>query len=313
MEQIKKWGSKIVQIPARIMIIPLFLGASVYTFIPQILEIGSFTTAVFSNEAATTLMGLQLLCLGSRIEIRKFGQVFRYGGAILFGKILSGFVLAVVCMNLFGKDGFWGISVLAMICAVSNTNGSMYLSFMAAKGDKLGGAASPIITINNGPFVTLVLLGMTGLSSFDYMQLIAALFPVVFGLVLGNISEKCKEFLAPGCSLLIPFIGFSLGAGINLKNLFFGGMSGILLGVIAVVVSVIITGLSDKYIGGNTGYGGIVASCVGANAIAVPAFIGQMDASFAPYVEAATAQVAAAAIVSIFLVSAISSWWSHNY
>lgn len=300
---------KILRIPAGIMIIPLFLGAIVYTFIPGVLEIGSFTTAVFSNEAATTLMGLQLLCLGSRIEIKKFGQVFRYGGAILFGKVLSGFLLAVICMNLFGKDGFLGVSVLAMICAVSNTNGSMYLSFMAAKGDKLGGAASPIITINNGPFVTLIILGMAGLSSFDYMQLIAALFPVVLGLVLGNISVKCREFLAPGCSLLIPFIGFSLGAGINLKNLFIGGISGVLLGVIAVVVSVVITVLCDKFIGGNSGYAGIAASCVGANAIAVPAFIGQMDATFLPYVESATAQVAAAAIVSIVLVSGISSYW----
>ena len=59
------------KVPAGLMIIPMFVGIIIHSFCPGILEIGSFTTAVFSGEGAITIMGVQLLCLGSQLRMKR--------------------------------------------------------------------------------------------------------------------------------------------------------------------------------------------------------------------------------------------------
>ena len=49
------------RVPAGMMIVPLLLGAVLNTFWPHILQIGSLTTATFSNAGAATAMGIQTL------------------------------------------------------------------------------------------------------------------------------------------------------------------------------------------------------------------------------------------------------------
>ena len=43
------------KIPAGMMVVPMLLGAFINTFIPEIVNIGSFTTAVFTNAASALL------------------------------------------------------------------------------------------------------------------------------------------------------------------------------------------------------------------------------------------------------------------
>ena len=46
------------KIPAGLMIVPLFMGILINTFCPRVLQIGSFTTATFSNAGAASFMGV---------------------------------------------------------------------------------------------------------------------------------------------------------------------------------------------------------------------------------------------------------------
>ncbi|MFA5703614.1 MAG: 2-keto-3-deoxygluconate permease [Advenella sp.] len=48
---------KVLKIPGALMIVPLFLGVIFNTFAPEVLNIGSFTTALFKNGLAV-LIGL---------------------------------------------------------------------------------------------------------------------------------------------------------------------------------------------------------------------------------------------------------------
>ena len=45
------------------MVVPMLLGAIINTFLPQITNIGSFTTAIFTSAGANTAIGIQLFCL----------------------------------------------------------------------------------------------------------------------------------------------------------------------------------------------------------------------------------------------------------
>ena len=49
-------------------------------------------------------------------------------------------------------------------------------------------------------------------------------------MILGNLDKSFSDFLAPAGPILIPFVGLTLGAGIDLSAVIKGGPSGVLLG-----------------------------------------------------------------------------------
>ena len=63
------------RVPAGMMIVPLLIGAVLNTFCPQVLQLGSLTTATFSNAGAATAMGIQLVCLGTTLQLGDIGKV----------------------------------------------------------------------------------------------------------------------------------------------------------------------------------------------------------------------------------------------
>lgn len=291
------------------MVIPLFAGAFIHTFFPGLLEIGSFTTAAFSNAGAAAIMGVQLLCLGSRLKISQLPVVARRGGILLLSKLIAGLAGVFIISFVFGKEGFWGISILAFISAISNCNGSIYLSLMTVFGDEKDCAAVPLLAISNGPFFALIILGVSGLANIPLISLLAAVVPVLVGMALGNWKEEFRTFLEPGVGLLLPFIGFSLGAGIDLKNMLLGGVPGFLLGMLVIVGGGGFSLLCDRFLGKRPGYAGIAASATGANAVAVPAAVALTDPSWNAHVEQATAQVAAAVVLCAVLIPLLTERW----
>lgn len=298
------------KVPAGIMVIPLFLAAFIHTFIPQILEIGSFTTATFSNSAAATIMGVQLVCLGSRLKFSELPAVAKRGGILLLSKFIIGLLAVLLIGPFFGKAGLLGISTLALVSAISNCNGSIYLSLMSTFGDEKDCAAVPILSISNGPFFALIILGISGYAKIPVVSLIAALVPIFIGMLLGNWKEEFRTFLEPGCGLLLPFIGFSLGAGIDLKSMLKGGIPGLLLGIMVIVIGGGFSLLCDRVIAKQPGYAGVATSATGANAVAVPAAVALIDPSWNSYVGQATTQVAAAVVICAVFIPLLTEKWA---
>ena len=140
------------------------------------------------------------------------------------------------------------------------------------------------------------------MAAFSWIAVLAALLPIIIGMFLGNISADVRKFLDPGVALLLPFIGFTLGAGIDLKDIWRAGGAGVLLSLVALIFGVGISYLFDRLLGKRPGYAAVAASAVGANAVAVPAVIGAIDASWQPYVASATVQIAAAVVVTALLI-----------
>lgn len=301
------------------MIIPLFLGATVNTLAPDILGIGSFTTALFKN-GAPVLIGLFFMCMASQIQVRAAVPAMEKGLVLLIGKYAAamGVGLAVA---FFTPDGtLWGLVPLAIIAAMSNSNGALYVALTSQFGNKTDKGAISVLSLNDGPFLTMIALGAAGLADFPLLALVAAVLPIVLGFVLGNTSEIARKFLAPGEKLIIPFAAFALGAGINFGVLFTSGAVGILLGLMTVVLSGGLAMLAlytwHRVKGHPKPTRNIIAGACEAttagNAIATPAAVALVDPTFLAVQQAATAQVAAAVVVtallSPFLVTAISKW-----
>lgn len=301
------------KVPAGMMVVPMVLGSLVNTFVPEIVKIGSFTTATFTSAGTATAIGIQLFCLGTTLQLSDMPKVLKRGGLLLIAKFIIGAAIGIAIGMLCGKAGFLGLTTLAVISAVTNSNGSVYLALMTEYGDETDCASMALLSINDGPFLTLVAMGASGLANIPLVALVAAVGPLLMGMILGNLDKEIPKFVAPAGTILIPFVGFCLGAGIKLTNLVKGGFGGILLGLICCLVGGIFIVACERFIGHRPGYAAWGVSTTAGNAVAVPAAVALIDPAWAPYESVATAQVAAAAVVTAIMVPFITSWWAKKY
>lgn len=300
------------KVPGGLMVIPLFLGAIVNMLFPEALNIGGMTTATFKSGAGS-FIGASLVCVGSQITITRIGEPLKRGFVLLLAKFLAGFIPTIIVANMFGAAGIFGLTPLMFLAAATNSNGGMYLGLMSQFGDENDLGAQSLLGINDGPFLTLLGMGLAGVSSFDSKALLASVIPLIVGIVLGNLDRDIKDFLEPGIMFTLPFLAFCLGTGLNLKNIVTGGATGILLGLIVVALSVLFIFPADKYILKRPGYAAFALCTTAGNAVAVPAILGQADPSLAPQVEAATAAVATAVIVTAIIAPLLTSWAAKKF
>jgi 2-keto-3-deoxygluconate permease len=291
-----KIKSTIEKIPGGMMIVPLFIGVVLNTFFPAILNIGGLTTSL--AKGSSVLIGAFLLCMGAGINVRSTAVALKKGIAVTLAKFLVGAVLGFAVARFFGNEGIFGLSALAIISAVTNANGGLYVALAGEFGDETDVGAIAILSINDGPFLTMIALGTAGLVSMPLLLLIGVILPLIIGVVLGNLDEQLKDFLLKGGMILIPFFAFALGAGLNLNTILEAGLPGVLLGVVTTFFGGVFNVLADRAAGGS-GICGAAASSTAGNAVATPAAIALVDPSLLPLVNGATSQIAAAVVTTI--------------
>lgn len=296
----------IEKIPGGMMVLPLALGATLNTFFPQALQIGGFTSALFKDGAAA-LIGAFLLCMGAGISVKAAPRALLQGGAITLTKLLVAVALGLGVQLLCGPDGIWGLSGLAIISAMSNSNGGLYAALAGEFGDERDVGAISVLSLNDGPFFTMIALGAAGMANIPLMALVAILIPLLVGMLLGNLDSEMRAFLTRGGPLLIPFFAFALGAGIHLEMLLQGGVAGIGLGVITTLIGGFFTIRVDRLVGG-TGIAGAAAASTAGNAVATPLAIAQADPSLAGVASAAAPLIAASVITTAILTPLLTSW-----
>ncbi|MBD8660609.1 2-keto-3-deoxygluconate permease [Frigoribacterium sp. CFBP 8754] len=297
------------KIPGGLMLIPLIIGSIVGTFAPGFLDLGNFTTALF-RDSALPLIGVLIFATGMQITLRTSGPVLATSGVLLLTKSIIPATLVVVLGTVVGIEGILGVSILALLVSMDNSNGGIWLAFTGRYGRERDRGAYIASAVNDGPFFSLLFLGAAGLADIPYTLLLAAVIPLLLGIVVGNLDPRWTEVMRPVPNIVIPFFAFALGTGIDLGNVVTGGLSGIVVGVIAVLLTGTTTYLGFRLLlrrGKESGIG-IASATTAGNAIATPAIVGAADPSFAPYVEVATAQVASAVLVSAVLAPLLAAW-----
>ncbi|HIU63543.1 MAG TPA: 2-keto-3-deoxygluconate permease [Candidatus Avacidaminococcus intestinavium] len=301
------------KIPGGMMVIPLFLGAIINTIDPTIAKTyGSFTGAWMTG--AMSIMAVFYICMGSTIDLKSTPYILRKGGALLGAKLLTGAILAIVASK-FIPNGmvdsgiFAGLSVLAIVASMNDTNGGLYMALMGQFGRKVDVAAYSIMSLESGPFFTMATLGVVGLAAFPWQTFVGAILPLILGMILGNLDKDLRAFLSPAIPVMVPFFAFALGCGLNFQSLLKGGILGIFMGVAVVFFSGILLVTADKLTGGN-GVAGLSAASTAGNAVAIPAALAAIDHTYEPMVPTATALLATCVIVTAILVPIVTSWYA---
>ncbi|UOE55904.1 2-keto-3-deoxygluconate permease [Cytobacillus oceanisediminis] len=250
------------KVPGGLMVVPLLLGALLNTIdqlhLPfimdllkglgvaptpdgnyEFLKIGGFTQALF-KDGALTLCALFLFCAGSQMNLRVGGKALKKGVLLTTSKYLAGFFIGMLWGVMSNPvNGFLGLSTMAIIAAMTNGNGGMYAALTGQYGNRSDVGATAVLSLNDGPFFTLMALGLMG-ANFPLIAFIAVLLPILIGMILGNLDHEIRNFLAAGETLVIPFFAFALGAGMNLASFFDPEVVG--AGIVLALMTVIISG-----------------------------------------------------------------------
>ena len=303
------------RIPGGMMIVPLFTGAIINTIAPNTGKFfGSFTGALFSG--ALSMLAVFYVCMGSTIEFRATPYILKKGGALLFAKIATAAVVGILLGRVWSEapvaSGLLaGLSTLAVVAALNDTNGGLYMALMGQFGAPRDVAAYSVMSIESGPFLTMVTLGVAGLSAFPWQALVGAILPLAVGMVLGNLDRELRGFLSRAVPVIIPFFAFALGAGINLAAVWKAGLLGVGLGVAVVVVTGVVLLVADKLTGGN-GVAGLAAASTAGNAAAVPAIVAAANPVYKPAADSGTILVATSVVVTAILVPIVTAWWARR-
>lgn len=308
----------IKKVPGGLMVIPLLLGAVINTFFGNsILGMtqtgvwdwfdGTFTTYLFKT-GAMPILAVFLFCNATTIDFKKAGVPLYKGVVLTAVKVGLGILMGLLIGTVFGEAGFLGLSTLAIVGAFANSNGGLYAALAGEFGDSTDVSAVSILSINDGPFFTMVALGAAGVAKIPISTLIGCIIPIVIGCILGNLDEDIRKFCEPGATMMIPFFAFPLGAGLNLLNLIKAGVPGIFLGVACTVITGLAGYLVYKLLKMKRPEVGAAIGTTAGNAAATPAAVAAADASLLVLAEAATAQITAAIIVTAILCPLLTSF-----
>ncbi|MFC6295155.1 2-keto-3-deoxygluconate permease [Lactiplantibacillus daoliensis] len=302
------------KVPGGIMIVPLIIGVLIHTLWPKLdVELSGVTGSFMVGTSA--LLFAFFFCIGTGINLKASGKIAAKGVTMLLVKVLLAALIGILINKVLPITGitsgvFAGFSTLAVIASFNAANGGLYTALMSTIPNReIDLAAYPFFSIQSGPFFTMLTLGIAGIGAFPWQALVSTLVPFVLGLVLGGLDPEIRKMFQPVGGALIPFFAFTIGYSMNFSMLLKSGLVGILMGVAVVFVSGFVLYLADRYIARSDGLAGWAASSTAGAAISVPVVIAEMDKSFKPVAESATAIVATCVLITAILTPIVTMWY----
>ncbi|MEI7407869.1 2-keto-3-deoxygluconate permease [Pectobacterium aroidearum] len=301
---------KMNKVPGGLIIIPLLAAILMNTFTPSLLQIGGPTTALF-KAGSSAMMGIFLLICGSSINIRQAGLPLYKGTVLLMLKFCAGALAVWLMGTFFGPAGFFGISTLAFIACITSSNSSLYIALCSNYGDASDAGAISVFCIKDDPFVTMVVLGVSGLANIPFAALLSMLIPLLIGMLWGNLDEKFKQLCAASQPLVIIIMSFAIGANSSMHTVFTAGLSGIVLGIISAITGLVFYFLYNLFLKRKTALGAALGTTAASSAL-TPAMVAQADPSLQVFVDSATAQLATASIITMLTAPVLVAWFDNR-
>lgn len=306
----------IEKVPGGMMVVPLLIGALIATFFPGAPSyFGSFTGALFTG--ALPILAVFYVCMGASINFKAAPYIIKKGGTLFIVKVGIAILVGVIAGRFLGEAPiaagvFAGISTLALVASLNDTNGGLYMALMGQYGRPKDVGAYTIMCLESGPFLTMVTLGVAGLSAFPWQALVGSILPLVIGMILGNLDREMRDFLGKASGVMIPFFAFALGGSLDLSKVWQAGLLGLAMGVGVVIITGIPLFFADRFTGG-TGVAGVAAASTAGNAAAVPAIVAAANPAYASAAQHATMLVAACVVVTTILVPFLTAWTAKKF
>ncbi|MFM1524231.1 2-keto-3-deoxygluconate permease [Helcococcus bovis] len=285
------------KVPAGTVLIPMFISALFTTFAPGLFNIGGVTQAVFTGESLNFIVGMACFASGLILDFKTLLKVFKKQGILLLAKAIICIVLGFIFIKIFGHDGIVGISAVAFITAICACNPAIYLSIMQDVGEEEDVAAFGLIGLMAVPVLPMFIYSISASSgAVNLMPIISTLIPIILGMLLGNFDKSVKETFAPLFTITMPYLGWQLGASINLKQAFQSAGGGLLIVVLYYAIMLpSLMSIEKKFVNSN-GLSSIAMSSIPGLSIGIPAMIAVQNMSDSNFVADAASQLTFAVI-----------------
>ena len=291
MKEEKSFFKLMQKVPGGLIIVPMLIGVLANTFIPNVLEIGGFTSGMFKTGTAC-LLGMFLLLNGASIDVKKIGMPLYKGCTLTLMKFVVGIILGLLVAKIGGAAGFCGITSMAMIAGITNSAGGLYLGLAQQYGDETDAGAISILSLNDGPFFTMIAMGTAGMASIPIESFIATLIPMIIGIIWGNLDKTFRKVAADAMPIITFFMMIPIGV----------------LAIISALSAFLFYFLFQLTLPKNKRNAmGAAIGTTAANATSVPASLAEVDPAWQSAASTATAQLAVAAIVTAFTAPIITS------
>lgn len=158
------------KVPGGIFIIPLLLGSIINTI--SLTTSSEFLIPFLSASSTGPIFTLVMVGAGAQVNFRQAPRILGRSAVMLIAKFLAGLTFGLIVGAIFGPAGFLGISTLACYAAVTNSNGGLYLGLMQEYGEPEDTLSYSLPSINDGPYFTMISLGMSGFVSIPLTDIL---------------------------------------------------------------------------------------------------------------------------------------------
>lgn len=301
----------IKRIPAGTFLVPMLASAFVFTFWPDLFQIGGLTEHIFGGGGTNGIIGAICFCSGTGIELKKIGYALKRQGVLLVAKFISGVAISLIYINLFGQSGVLGISALAFTIAICSINPAVYLSLMQQYGNQQDTAVYGVTGLFSIAAVPMIVYGLASGGGMDWTPVISTLVPMAAGVIFGNLDPEFKGFFMPALPALTFLMGWNLGYGLNLIDALQAGGGGLILAVLFYVLNFSML-LIDRFVLKNDGTVGATFMTVAGLSVSTAALVGALyPEQLGPYVSAAASQVllvvVVTSVITPFIVAKLST------
>lgn len=290
--------NKMKKIPGGLLIIPMIISSLINTFCPQILQIGNPTTALFTNKGTMVLIGLMLFFSGTQCRISEIKIMLKRVGPLCLAKIIIAYGAGILVSKFFGAEGFLGISIVTIIAVLTSCNPGLYLALINSYGDEVDASAFGLLNLIVVPAVPITILSATGGQGIDINTIIATLFPFLLGILLGNLDENFKKLYSNGTSMLLPFMGISFGANINIIVALEAGVSGIIVTILFYLFGLLPLYIIERVLMKRSGNISIAMSSIAGLSLVVPTLAAELNPTYEKFIQVSIAQIAFGVILT---------------
>jgi len=306
------------RVPGAAVLAPMGAGAAITAVAGGHTAIGPFTRGL--SGGAVSMVALLLVCVGAQITPASLRPVASRTGVVLAGATLIPGAAALAYAMTAGRSGIGGVSALAVAAAAVSTSNALWISLARRYGagpmDAWGGSVASVL--NSAPVVPmLIVAACAGRPQLPWCGILDALAPLAIGVVLGQVLPACRAALAGAVPVLVAGMSFGLGTRLDLRGAGSQLPAGLALGAAIAVLSGGLVAAGWRLVLHQPATVGWAAGACTVTAPLMPAIIAGSDPTWTPLVPAATAQVAAALVLSTLaapaLTAAAHAWATHHH
>lgn len=295
------------KIPGGLLLIPMLISAIINTLAPGFFaSFGGLTEALFTTKGANYIVALVCFCSANLLDFKSISKVLRKQGTLLLVKALVAIVFSFAFMQGFGLQGVWGISAIAFVVAICSLNPSLYLALVTDYGVETDKAAFGLTGILAVPAFPIFVFSITQGGGVDWTPIISTLIPIFFGIVVANLDKDLSKMFSSILGVLMIFMGWSFGAGINIIDALKAGPQGILLSILFYLIMLPIIYLVETKVLKESGISTLGISSIAGLSVSAPSIMAFNNPELVPLASVATAQIALGVVITSIITPIIT-------